>query len=231
MHASPVAPNFSKKTRALHGASVVNGLESPFSLVSFFDSSAFTSIHTRNLPHWQQGGVWTFVTWRLGDSLPQSKLRELEHEKQIWLGFHPKPWSAEIEQEYHQRFHDRVDEWLDQGVGSCLLRTPDNAAVVSGALRHFDGARYRLGSWVVMPNHVHVLFQPMAAHDMADIVQSWKGFAARMINKRERRNGPLWQPEYWDRLIRTQEHFAKCAEYIVQNPAKARLKQGEFVLS
>jgi type I restriction enzyme R subunit len=158
--------------------------------LSFLNLSDRIDVHTRNLPHWEQGEVWIFLTWRLGDSLPQWKLREMEYEKQTWLGLNPKPWSPEVEQEYHQRFHDRVDEWLDQGAGACLLRKSGNAAVVAGALRHFDGNRYKLGSFVVMPNHVHVLFQPAPTHEMPDIVQSWKGFTARAINKLEARSGP-----------------------------------------
>jgi len=67
--------------------------------LSFFNPSGFTSIHERKLPHWQQNDVWIFVTWRLADSLPQSQLRDLEREKQIWLGFHPKPWSKDAERE------------------------------------------------------------------------------------------------------------------------------------
>jgi REP element-mobilizing transposase RayT len=212
-----------------------NGLENPFSVgyslrmsSEFFKPSAGADIHIRSLPHWEQAGVWCFVTWRLADSLPQAKLHELEHEKQRWLTFHSKPWSDEVELEYHDRFTHRVDEWLDRGAGSCLLRTPENAAIVNGALQHFEGARYQLFSYVIMPNHVHVLFQPSEGRGIAEILKSWKGFTARAINEREGKNGALWQAEFWDRLVRNEEHFAKCAEYIRMNPIRAKLRAGEF---
>ena len=51
----------------------------------------------------------------------------------------------------------RVDEELDHGRGECHLRDGRIAQVVVNALRHFDGERYRLMSYTVMPNHVHVI--------------------------------------------------------------------------
>src|SRR5690606_1647656 len=59
--------------------------------------------------------------------------------------------------------------------------------------------------------------------------KSWKGFTAREINQRICRTGPLWQDEYWDRLIRNERHYFKVAEYIRENPAKANLRDGQFI--
>jgi type I restriction enzyme R subunit len=111
-----------------------------------------------------------------------------------------------------------------------VLKAPSNAKSVAEALRHFDGERYELASFMVMPNHVHVLFRPLGDHVLADILKSWKGFTAREINKRLGKKGGLWQGEYWDRLIRNERHFSKVAEYIRENPVKARLREGEFIL-
>ncbi len=55
----------------------------------------------------------------------------------------------------------RLDEWMDAGRGSCILRDASIAAMVQGSLLAFDSQRYRMLAWVVMPNHVHTLFQPM----------------------------------------------------------------------
>jgi type I restriction enzyme, R subunit len=145
------------------------------------------------------------------------------------LVHHPQPWDLPTEKEYHERFSRQIDEWLDQGSGSCLLRDPANAKIVGDALLHFDGERYELGDFVVMPNHVHVLFRPADGHRLEDIVKSWKGFTAREINKRMGKKGPLWQEEYWDWLIRNERHFGKCVEYIRANPVKACLRDGEFL--
>jgi len=143
---------------------------------------------------------------------------------------HPEPWDEKTETEYHDRFSRQIDDWLDQGSGSCVLKDPVNAKILADALRHFDGERYELASFVVMPNHVHVLFRPLGEHALPDIVKSWKGFTAREINKRMGKTGALWQLEYWDRLIRNERHFFKVAEYIRENPVKAKLEGGKFIL-
>ena len=193
------------------------GLENP---PSFLDPEREIGMTLHRLPHWQQGDVWVFVTWRLADSLPQSKLEEWKEEREIWLSKHPEPWDEKTEEEYHERFSRQIDDWLDQGSGSCLLKDPAYAQIVSDALRHFDGERYQLASFVVMPNHVHVLFRPSGTHSLAGILKSWKGFSAREINKRSGKTGSFWQEEYWDRLIRSEKHFFRVAKYIRENPIK-----------
>lgn len=164
----------------------------------------------------------------LADSLPKEKLDRWREEREIWLGLHPQPWDEETEDAYHDRFSSQIDKWLDRGSGSCLLKDPKNGKIVADALQHFNGVRYELALFVVMPNHVHVLFRPLGEHALADIVKSWKGFAAREINKRRGTKGSLWQDEYWDQLIRTEHHFHKVASYIRENPVVAKLRKGEF---
>src|SRR5690606_35844099 len=93
---------------------------------------------------------------------------------------------------------------------------------------HFDGERYELHSAVVMPNHAHVLFSPKADHRVQDILHSWKSFSANEINKTSGRTGAFWQVDYYDRLVRSSEHFVRIADYIRENPLKAKLREGEF---
>lgn len=191
---------------------------------SFFNPLAGIDITQNHLPHWQQGEAWVFLTWRLTDSLPKALLDAWKLERDIWLARHPEPWDEEKEDEYHARFSEQLDAWLDQGSGSCVLRNPPNAQTVADALLHFDGDRYKLASFVVMPNHVHVLFQPKDRHTLPAIVKSWKGFTAREINMRLGKTGALWQEDYWDRLMRNEQHFFKVMEYIRENPVKAKLE-------
>ncbi len=197
----------------------------------FLDPYAPIEQHKNRLPHWQQHGVFCFVTWRLADSLPAGRLAEWRSERAVWLLAHPEPWSDTTESEYHRHFTSRFDHWLDEGAGSCLLRDPLLAVIVADALRHFEGERYAIASFVVMPNHVHVLFRLLPPHRLQDVVKSWKGFTAREINRRTARTGALWGEDYWDRLIRNSAHFQRCMEYISSNPEKAGLREGEFVLS
>ncbi|MBM3881007.1 MAG: hypothetical protein FJ387_15015 [Verrucomicrobia bacterium] len=176
--------------------------------------------HRHHLPHWQQGEAWQFVTWRLADSIPKTELDQWAAQKAVWLELHPEPWDEVTELDYHRQFSRRMDEWLDAGHGSCALCDPDCASIVAAALLHFDSQRYRLGPLVVMPNHVHVLFQPLAGWRLDQVVHSWKSYTAKEINKRLNRFGALWQEDYWDQIIRREQHWQACRRYILLNPAK-----------
>jgi REP element-mobilizing transposase RayT len=196
----------------------------------FFNPDLEIDIRRHWLPHWQQGHTWIFVTWRLADSLPESLLTTWRTDRSMWLKWHPKPWDQETAREYHKRFSHQIECWLDEGLGSCLLKDQENAAIVANALRHFHDDRYLLRSFVIMPNHVHVLFRPGKPHALSKIVKSWKGYTAKRLNQKLGRSGNLWQREYWDRLIRDENHLQHVLDYIRLNPVKAKLKEGNYIL-
>jgi Rad3-related DNA helicase/REP element-mobilizing transposase RayT len=195
-----------------------------------FDSKSPMSKPGRNLPHWRQDGTTYFVTFRLADSVPAARIKQFLVEREEWLTLHPEPRLETEEREYHEKFGNRFENWLDAGAGSCVLRQPPAAGKVIAALRHFDGERYALGHFVVMPNHVHVLVRPLTGHTLSEILKSWKSFTAREINQSLGRTGALWQDESFDHIVRTPQALEQFSEYIRQNPAKAGLKGGEFIL-
>jgi putative transposase len=128
--------------------------------------------HSRGyLPHLDSNGVVQFVTFRLADSLPMEEVERLR--------FLPH---AEA----------RRDEMLDLGWGACWLASADIAQVIEEALLAFDGVRYRLCAWTVMPNHVHVLFEAFAGRSIGAIIGSWKRFTAREANRHLGRSGAFW---------------------------------------
>jgi len=182
-------------------------------------------IYIRHLPHWRQEGATYFATFRLGDSLPQSKLRELADWRKEWEQRHSQPRSAEVWQKFLRELMKRVEMWLDQGMGSCLLKHADASIAVARAMHHFDGQRYQLAAYIIMPNHVHALVQPLADEEdsLERILHSWKRFTARRINERLGRIGPLWQKESFDRIVRDEEHLYRCVQYIGSNAKKTGL--------
>jgi type I restriction enzyme R subunit len=194
----------------------------------FLDRDKKIDKHRVNLPHWQQGEVWLFVTWRLADSLPEPVVRNLNEHRKLWLAAHPKPWTDEERKTHNRLFTLAFEALLDDAHGSCVLREPSMSGVVADTLLHFHGERYAIDRFVVMPNHVHVLFQPLAENKLEDIVGSWKRYTAREINGRIGKEGALWQSEYWDRLVRGENHFRWVREYIARNPEK--LQPGTFRL-
>jgi REP-associated tyrosine transposase len=143
--------------------------------------------HSRGyLPHFDSQDVVQFVTFRLADSLPKEVVVRLRDAAQ--------PESLR-------------DELLDRGWGACWLRLDHVAQIVENAFLAFDGDRYRLHAWTIMPNHVHVLLTVMPGKPLGTIVSSWKRFTAREANRILGRIGAFWQDDYWDRFIRNDEHF------------------------
>ena len=89
-------------------------------------------------------------------------------------------------------------------------------------LQAFHGERYDLRAWVVMPNHVHALFN-VEVTPMAEILESWKKHTAQKANRLLGRRGEFWQADYWDTFMRNGEHELETRKYIENNPAKAGL--------
>lgn len=184
------------------------------------------------LPHWEQSGCTYFVTWRMADSIPMEKLRALQSERTEWLAQHPKPWNDATWKEFGHRFEGRVQEWLDQGQGSRFLANPDARKIVSDALNFFDGQRYHLGDYVLMPNHVHVLFIPLPGHDLKKLLHSWKSFTSKEILKRcPEAPNPFWLMESFDHIVRSEAQLRLYKDYIRENPIKAHLKPGTWTHS
>jgi REP element-mobilizing transposase RayT len=158
------------------------------------------------LPHFDQRAVVQVVTFRLADSLSHHLLEQ--------LSAHGSDGPS--------RFRS-IDGWIDRGAGAALLRHPQYAAIVEDALKFFDGKRYRLLAWVIMPNHVHVMIEQIDR--LGAILHSWKSFTANRINALRGVRGKVWAREYYDRFIRDAAHFENAVAYIRNNPVKAGLVQ------
>jgi len=117
----------------------------------------------------------------------------------------------------------RIAAYEDAGHGACWLRDKRIATLVEKALLHFDGERYRLIAWCVMPNHVHVLIETWVGYPLDKVLHSWKSFTAQEANKVLKLTGAFWGREYYDRFMRDERHFAQTVTYIEQNPVKAGL--------
>jgi len=159
--------------------------------------------HSRHyLPHFDSRDTVQFVTFRLADSLPLEAFERLKNadrprRRLCFVTVNHLPLNA-------------------------FLAMPI-ARLVEDAFLEFDGGRYRLHAWAIMPNHVHVLFTSMPNASLGSVISSWKRFTARQANRLLGRSGAFWQTEYWDRFIRNDEHFAATVSYIDQNPVKAGL--------
>lgn len=186
-------------------------------ILRYYNELAATQVTRNRLAHWNQSGASYFLTYRLADSLPSHLLQELKDQRSTWITKNPKPWSPDVEMEYHRLFSAKIDYWLDAAHGACQVNQASHAEIVAAAFHHFDHTRYLLHSFVVMPNHVHLLFTIGESHTLASLVNSWKRHTAREINKALKTSGPLWQRDYFDRIIRNPRHFMRVIRYIRSN--------------
>jgi REP element-mobilizing transposase RayT len=183
-----------------------------------FDRAEPVANLTGHLPHWRQRGTTYFVTFRTADSLPREKLDQWNAELAQWLRSHSEPYSEADRNDYFDRFPKRFQFWLDQGYGACVLGRIEAKLIVERALRHFDGTRYQLGEFVVMPNHVHALVTPFEDYELSAILHSWKSYTATEINRRLGSKGPFWQRETFDHIVRNADSLEGFARYIRENP-------------
>jgi putative transposase len=208
--------------------------------VLFFDPQAEVEICRRRLPHWGQTGVMAFITFRTADSLPEPVIRGWRQDRDNWLRRHQinplarsrveqlKVLPLAAQREYQDSFSARWHDLLDAGHGACVLRQKPLSAIVSTSLQHFDGSRYELCDFVVMPNHVHLLAAFPGLKEMQLQCRSWKKFTAGEINTFLGQRGTFWQDESFDHLVRSESQFEHFREYIQQNPIRAKLRCGEY---
>ncbi len=200
-------------------------------------------IYQRYLPHWRQEGATYFVTFRLHDALPVEKQKLIQDLKQTWEHENPEPHTEEQLSERHRLVGVESDKWLDAGLGGCLLRSATNRKLLQRVLEFFSltrtkkldeadnqTARFDLSSWVIMPNHVHLLVRPLEPKrwSLEKIIQSWKRQSARDINRTRKTTGTVWLDESHDSIVRDPQHLWRCLQYIVRNPAKAHLPASDY---
>jgi REP element-mobilizing transposase RayT len=170
--------------------------------------AGFKGWHERGyLPHRDEPGLTQMVTFHVAESFPASLRSE---------------WEALLEIENNDERRKQLQAYLDKGRGECPLRQPRLAGLVEGAFRFNHGKDYELRAWVVMPNHVHVLFT-VAQKPMGQVIGDWKEYTAREANKLLKRRGQFWAADYWDTFMRNADHELQARNYAERNPVKAGL--------
>lgn len=162
----------------------------------------------RHLPHQYQLGIPLFVTFRLHGSLPAG--RDFSD---------PMQTSGEA--------FVYMDRLLDAArSGPTYLRIPEIAQMVVETIRSEDGRDYIAHAWVIMPNHVHLLFTPQ--FNVTRTMQRLKGRTALEANRILNRAGAFWQRESYDHLVRDPEAFRRIERYVLMNPVRAGLTASPY---
>ena len=185
---------------------------------NFFDKWGMVYATNGSLPHWHQTGKMTFVTFRLCDSIPKSVVDKILLDYELKLSLNKCGYEKKELELWKWEKYNRIEKFLDKGIGECLLNNLECRDIVTQALLHFDNVRYKLVSYVIMPNHVHVVLMPYGKWMVQDIIKSIKHYSALQINRLLGRVGQVWQKESFDRIIRNEEHYLNILKYIYNNP-------------
>ena len=211
------------------------------SIWNIYDPDADSALSTRNLPHWDQTGSITFVTMRLADSMPRQVVRRWHDEIDSWLAenglagrnaaeiVNNPDTTPEIKRDLKRFKHRRWHGHLDDCHGLCPLRKPNLARMAAESFLHFNGARYDLERFVIMPNHAHLLIQMRSGFDLRKQLSSIMRFSGRKINQILGRTGPFWQSEPFDHIVRSEAQLFYLQNYILDNPQKANLSVDEYL--
>ena len=205
-----------------------------------FDPKQEVVIVERRLPHWAQAGTLCFITFRTHDSMPKPVIKRWHADREIWLrkhGIEPRQsdWVCHfikldplLRADFVRIFSNRWHHQLDTGHGECVLSRPDISPIVVESLTKFDGDRYEMTDFVIMPNHVHLIAAFADEEGMLTQCRSWKHYTSRQINLRLGKSGPFWQQDGFDHLIRSEDQFLAFRKYIENNGAKAKLPPDRY---
>jgi REP element-mobilizing transposase RayT len=185
-----------------------------------------------HLPHWTCDEAIYHVVFRLDDSLPKSVVDSWRRERENIIATANQMGRALSEDEERRLaylFSEKVERFLDESHGECLLKKPPVAEIVAKTLQFFEGERYTLHAWCVMPTHVHIVVEPAHDHQLQKIVHSWKSFTSHRINEMLERKGKLWRHEAYDHIIRSEKEYRFQLSYVLYNPAKAGLKNWPWI--
>ena len=190
----------------------------------FYEEGRKKDVARRNLPHWDQGQKLYFVTFRLSDSIPEKAIDELAQQRDEWMHLNKNATTEQAKQTYYRLFNRKLERWLDDCHGCCVLANRSCGEIVAKTIRHFDRHKYRLDHWVIMPNHVHALLLVLPGYSIKKMLHSWKSYSANQINQHLGHCGQLWRSESFDCIVRNALQLEKFRWYIIENAKKANNK-------
>ncbi len=170
--------------------------------------------------YWELPNCVYHVCFRLADSVALSVRRAWSDEREELemrrRGEGP-PLSVEEYRSLLGLLSEKIGRYLDAGNGSCLLARVGVADRLRDTIFHDEGLGYVVHAVGIMPNHVHVIVQPLEGFRLREIVEQWKRISAHAINKALERSGQVWMGDFYNRIIRDADEYANQVEYVFGN--------------
>jgi len=141
----------------------------------------------------------------------------------------------------HKKLFEAYDEYLDLHRDIHWLDNPHVAALTRRSLYFWNGKKYGLCAYCILPNHVHILIRPFdlepasesdreslepgeitdSGSPLSSILHSLKSYTAHEANKLLGRTGEFWQHESYDHWVRDVDELERIVVYIQANAVKA----------
>ena len=110
-----------------------------------------------------------------------------------------------------------------------MLANCEVAQSIVDMMKEGHGDKYNLHTYCIMPNHIHIIVEPLNFHELSKIMIFWRGYSGHKINKLLGRTGPVWARDYFNHIIRSQESYANQVMYVKNNPIAAGLQNWPWV--
>jgi REP-associated tyrosine transposase len=98
----------------------------------------------------------------------------------------------------------------------------DQAAYLSLLNAYSRQEGVKVMAYCLMPNHVHLVLVPGAAHGLHRALMATHGQYAQRINRMRGQSGHLWQGRYFSSPL-DENHFLHAIRYVELNPVRAGL--------
>jgi putative transposase len=176
--------------------------------------------YAKKLPHIQPLEETFFITYRLVDSIPLSRIKEFNE-----IAIQRKRIIKTPEQKYNEekRHFGLIDNCLDKSRNEPYWLKEDEIAKIVADSLHFCAEKfYKLWCYCIMPNHVHLVITTLQdAPPLYTILQKHKRYTAVECNKILNRTGKFWTHESYDHIVRNSDEFNNIVFYTINNPVKA----------
>jgi REP element-mobilizing transposase RayT len=106
-----------------------------------------------------------------------------------------------------------------------LLANRQAAEILTGIFSDAPSIHgWHIGRYAIMPDHVHFFARAQPeAKPLADFVRDWKKWTARQLAQLARAEPPVWQPEFFDHVLRSADSYSEKWDYVRNNPVRAGL--------
>ena len=174
----------------------------------------YTLLYKRKLPHYQPKDGTFFITLRLAFDIPEKYLLALNHYRETLRNNYAKSENASLAKEIiKKKAFAYEDELFDKCGNGIILTNNPAAGIITDKLLEMNEDFFYLYAFTIMPNHLHMLIRPLERDGsqvgMSNIIKTFKGSTARMINLALERQGQLWFREYHDHRIRSQQELGR----------------------